>query len=325
MPAAPDPERAPDPAVVARELTRRFGDFTAVDRVSFEVSRAEVFGFLGPNGAGKTTTIKMLAGLLTPSSGSGRVAGYDVASESEAIKRNIGYMSQLFSLYGDLTVDENITFFGGLYGVTGAHREERRAWVLDMARLGDLRDRLVAELPLGFRQRLALGCAVLHEPPILFLDEPTSGVDPVARRAFWDLIYELADAGTTVFVTTHYLEEAEYCHRLALMNRGQLIALGSPEELRHGLEQPVVEVRTPEAARLAGALDDAPGIVSVGLFGRTLHVTLEPGSGDPEARLRDLLDDLEVEPSELEVTTIEPSLEDVFVALVHQAGGAPED
>ena len=182
----------------------------------------EVFGFLGPNGAGKTTTIKMLNGLLAPTSGSGRVAGFDIATERAAIKSSIGYMSQLFSLYGDLTVDENIGFFAGLYGVRGARLAARRAWVLEMAGLADQRDRPAGELALGWKQRLALGCAVLHEPPILFLDEPTSGVDPISRRRFWDLIYDLADGGTTVFVTTHYMEEAEYCNRLALMNRGRL-------------------------------------------------------------------------------------------------------
>jgi ABC-2 type transport system ATP-binding protein len=222
-------------AVAVHGLTRRFGDFTAVDCISFDVAQGEVFGFLGPNGAGKTTTIKMLTGLLTPSDGEGRVAGLDVRTEAEGIKQRIGYMSQLFSLYADLTVQENIEFFGGLYGVTGARLAERVTWLLAMAGLAGQERRVTGELPLGFKQRLALGCAVLHEPPILFLDEPTSGVDPVARRGFWELIYGLAAKGTTIFVSTHYMEEAEYCHRLALMNRGRLIALDRPAALKQSL------------------------------------------------------------------------------------------
>ncbi|HYN20771.1 MAG TPA: ABC transporter ATP-binding protein, partial [Thermoanaerobaculia bacterium] len=206
-------------AVEVHELTRKYGAFVAVDRVSFAVAKEEVFGFLGPNGAGKTTTIKMLTGLVEPTSGTGHVAGYDIRTERRQIKRHIGYMSQLFSLYADLTVEENIAFFSGLYSVPRERRAERRDWVLRMAGIEDQRKRLTGELSLGWKQRLALGCAVLHEPLVLFLDEPTSGVDPISRRSFWDLIYELASSGTTVFVTTHYMEEAEYCDRLALMNR----------------------------------------------------------------------------------------------------------
>ena len=212
-------------AMEVRGLTRRFGDFTAVDDVSFDVARGEIFGFLGPNGAGKTTTIRMLTGLLAPTSGTFTHFG----------PQQIGYMSQLFSLYNDLSVDENIRFFAGLYEVTGRTYDERRDWILDMAGLRDHRARLTAELPLGWKQRLALGTAMIHRPPVLFLDEPTSGVDPASRRAFWDLIYGLADEGTTVFVSTHYMEEAEYCHRIALMNRGKLIALDTPAELKRGL------------------------------------------------------------------------------------------
>lgn len=219
-------------AIAVRELTRTFGDFTAVDRVSFTVAQGEVFGFLGPNGAGKTTTIKVLTGLLAPTSGSATVSGLDVQTDPLAIRRNIGYMSQRFSLYGDLTVNENIELFGGLYGVADELLEQRRAWVIAMAGIAGQERMLTSDLPLGWKQRLALGCAVLHQPPILFLDEPTSGVDPIARRAFWDLIYELSRGGTTVLVSTHYMEEAEYCNRLILMNRGQVIAEGTPAELR---------------------------------------------------------------------------------------------
>jgi ABC-2 type transport system ATP-binding protein len=215
-----------------RDLTRCFGDFVAVDSVSFTVDRGEIFGFLGPNGAGKTTTIKMLTGLLSPSAGEGWVAGLDIRHERAAIRQRIGYMSQKFSLYPDLTVGENIELFAGLYGVAGDALDARRTWILEMAELGDDVLRLTGALPLGFKQRLALGTAVIHEPPILFLDEPTSGVDPLARRRFWDLIDAFSTAGRTIFVSTHYMEEAEYCHRLALMNRGRLIALDTPRRLR---------------------------------------------------------------------------------------------
>ena len=249
MSGAPIRPGSGDPAVEVEELTRRFGDFVAVDRVTFSVRRGEIFGFLGPNGAGKTTTIKMLTGLLPPSSGRGRVAGYDIMRDTAAIKQSIGYMSQLFSLYGDLTVDENIGFFAGLYGVPRERRAERRAHVLAMAGLEHEGSRLTGDLPLGWKQRLALGSAVLHEPPVLFLDEPTSGVDPIARRQFWELIDELADGGTTVFVSTHYMEEAEYCHRLALMNRGQLIALDAPAALRAGARDPIFELTTDDSPR----------------------------------------------------------------------------
>ncbi len=310
------------PAVEVRDLTRRFGDFVAVDRVGFAVVPGEVFGFLGPNGAGKTTTIKMLNGLLPPSSGEGRVAGFDITRERAAIKRSIGYMSQLFSLYGDLTVAENIAFFAGLYGVPAARRAARRDWVLGMAGLEDQRQRLTSELSLGWKQRLALGCAVLHEPPILFLDEPTSGVDPISRRRFWDLIYTLADAGTTVFVTTHYMEEAEYCHRLALMNRGRLIALDTPSGLRASAREPLLELATPDAVAALGALDGAAGVVRAGLFGRDLHVTV----ADRDTALSELPGRLAARGVQVTgLREIPASLEDVFIALVASTGGALED
>jgi ABC-2 type transport system ATP-binding protein len=313
---------APRAAVEVEELTRVFGPFVAVDRVSFAVGHGEVFGFLGPNGAGKTTTIKMLAGLLLPSSGRGSVAGFDVYTQSEEIKASIGYMSQLFSLYGDLTVEENIGFFAGLYGVARERRAERRDWVLAMAGLGDQRRRLVRELPLGWKQRLALGCAVLHQPPILFLDEPTSGVDPLSRRSFWDLIYALAGEGTTVFTTTHYMEEAEHCHRLALMNRGRLVALDAPGRLKAGMREPLLEVATGDSARAVEALLGAPGIVRAGLFGRALHVTVEDAATGVE-RVRAALAGRGIAAGE--VRPVEPSLEDVFIATVEAAGGAPSD
>jgi ABC-2 type transport system ATP-binding protein len=220
------------PAVRAESLTRRFGDFTAVDGISFEVAPGEIFGFLGANGAGKTTAIRMLCGLLAPSDGDARVAGLSVLAEPERVKRRIGYMSQKFSLYDDLRVAENLEFFGGIYGVEGARLRARIDALTGPLALGDLLPRLTGSLPLGHKQRLALGCAVLHEPGIVFLDEPTSGVDPVARRRFWDLIYDLADGGTTVFVTTHAMDEAEYCGRVSIMVDGRIVALGTPGELK---------------------------------------------------------------------------------------------
>ena len=306
-------------AVVARDLTRLFGRFVAVDGVSFTVPTGEIFGFLGPNGAGKTTTIRMLTGLLPPTRGEASVAGHDVRAASGAVRAQIGYMSQLFSLYGDLTVDENIRLFGSLYGLHGARLAERRAWALEMANLADRRRTLTRDLPLGWKQRLALGCATMHEPPILFLDEPTSGVDPASRRRFWDMIDELAERGTTVLVSTHYMEEAEYCHRLALMNRGRLIALDRPAALRGSLGQPVLELLTDAPSRAVEALRGADGVVEVGLFGRTVHVMPRDAAVVAAALPRMLaaagrrLDRLR---------TIEPSLEDVFVALVRREGGA---
>jgi ABC-2 type transport system ATP-binding protein len=305
-------------AVEVDQLTRKFGDFVAVDSVSFEVAEGEIFGFLGPNGAGKTTTIKMLTGLLRPTSGSARVAGFDIAKEVGAVKANIGYMSQLFSLYPDLSVVENIQLFAGLYGVGGSRLAERRAWVLEMARLRDRQDQMTGELPLGIKQRLALGCAVLHAPPILFLDEPTSGVDPISRRAFWDLIYEFAESGTTVFVSTHYMEEAEYCHRLALMNRGRLIALDRPQGLKRTIQEPILEVVTPEAPRAVEALRSAPGVLEVTMYGRAVHAMVE----DQVEGEREIVARLEAAGYSVEsIRAIEPSLEDVFVAFVHRSGG----
>jgi drug efflux transport system ATP-binding protein len=222
-------------AVRAEDLSKRFGSFWAVKGVSFAVQEGEIFGFLGPNGAGKSTTIRMLCGILAPSGGKGLVAGYDVGRQPEKVKSSLGYMSQRFSLYDDLTVEENIEFYSGIYRLSAKKQAERKAWVLEMAGLAGREKSLPKELSGGWKQRLALGCAILHEPRILFLDEPTAGVDPVSRRRFWDLIVTLAEQGTTVFVTTHYMDEAEHCHRLALINQGKLVALGSPRELKQSL------------------------------------------------------------------------------------------
>ena len=243
-----------EPTVVTDGLVKRFGDFVAVDHVSLEVARGEILGFLGPNGAGKSTTIRILCGLLAPTGGRATVNGFDVARDPESVKRNIGYMSQKFSLYDDLTVEENIEFFSGVYGVPRERRAARRDYALRMAGLEEKRDSMTRLLAGGWKQRLALGCAILHDPPILFLDEPTSGVDPIARRMFWDLIYQLSAQGHTVFVSTHYMDEAEYCHRLALMYRGKVVALGSPAELKQSagmatMEEVFVSVIEREEAR----------------------------------------------------------------------------
>jgi ABC-2 type transport system ATP-binding protein len=305
-------------AVEVDGLTRRYGAFTAVDAVTFTVARGEVFGFLGPNGAGKTTTIKMLTGLVRPTSGSGHVVGLDVAKDGDRIKHAIGYMSQLFSLYHDLTVDENIEFAAGLREVEGECLARRRAWVLQMSGLTNVK-RSTGDLPLGWKQRLALGCAVLHEPPVLFLDEPTSGVDPLARRAFWEVIRELSAAGTTVFVSTHYMEEAEYCDRLALMNRGKLIALGTPAEMRASMPETVLRVETENAPRAVATLAGVAGIVDASLFGRALRVVVTEAS-QAATVIRERIEAAGLRCRSVEI--VPASLEDVFVSRVRHAGGA---
>jgi ABC-2 type transport system ATP-binding protein len=301
-------------AVTLVDLVKRFGDFVAVDRVSLEVKQGEIFGFLGPNGAGKSTTIRILCGLLTPTSGSATVGGFDVATQSEEIKRSIGYMSQKFSLYDDLSVDENIEFFGGVYGVTPEDMPARREYVLKMAGLEDKCTTMTRLLAGGWKQRLALGCAILHDPPILFLDEPTSGVDPIARRSFWDLIYQLSAAGRTIFVTTHYMDEAEYCHRIALMYRGKTIALGSPDELKASLgEGHLLSLETSDLLGSMTALQGRPGIADVAVFGGGLHVTVERDEAAiPE--IRAALGAAGIEVTSLK--SITPSMEDVFVSLI---------
>jgi ABC-2 type transport system ATP-binding protein len=302
-----------DLAVVVKDLTRSFGDFVAVDHVSFEVARGEIFGFLGPNGAGKTTTIKILCGLLSPSSGEGYVAGWSVAANPEEIKKHIGYMSQKFSLYEDLTVRENIDFFGGIYGLTGAKKAERERWVMEMAGLADKATMLTSELPLGWKQRLALGCAVIHEPPVLFLDEPTSGVDPLSRRSFWELIHSMASRGVTIFVSTHYMEEAEYCNRLALMSRGRIIALGTPAELKKKwMPAKVLSLKCDRIMEASELLKDKDVFSEAAVFGNVLHiVTYKPEEAKTEARK--LLATAGISVASLEDIT--PSLEDVFVTL----------
>ncbi|HNT69370.1 MAG TPA: ABC transporter ATP-binding protein [Syntrophorhabdaceae bacterium] len=302
-------------AVHIEDLTRTFGEFVAVDHVNLSVKKGEIFGFLGPNGAGKSTTIKMLCGLLMPSSGTGSVGGYDIIKQSEEIKKTIGYMSQRFSLYDDLTVEENIDFFSGIYCVPAEKRRDRKEWALEMAELGQRRTDLTRNLPGGVKQRLALGCAILHEPPIIFLDEPTSGVDPVSRRNFWDLIYGMSMAGTTTFVTTHYMDEAEYCDRLGLIYRGRLIAQGTPAELKAGyMKRDVLEI---EADRIIEAMDILHvNNIETAIFGSSLHATLEDGDRGMR-RIRDILGEARIEVGS--IGKIAPSLEDVFVALIEEA------
>jgi ABC-2 type transport system ATP-binding protein len=300
-------------AVVIKDLTRTFGDFVAVDHLTLEVEKGKVFGFLGPNGAGKSTTIRMLCGLLLPSSGEGSVAGFDVMAESETIKRNIGYMSQKFSLYDDLTVEENIDFYAGLYSVPKDRRQARKEWVLGMAGLADKRGSLTRTLAGGWKQRLALGCAVQHEPPILFLDEPTSGVDPLSRRQFWDLIAQMSHRGTTVFVTTHYMEEAEYCDELALIYRGKMIARGTPHEVKAIIPDDILEIRVDRPFEALERLEASGLVREAALFGDALHAVV----GEAEAGALAVARFLDGQGFVVEaIQPVRPSLEDVFVSLI---------
>ena len=304
-------------AVAVDSLTRKFGDFVAVDNISFSVPKGEIFGFLGPNGAGKSTTIRMLCGIIEPSGGTGTVAGLDIRTQSEEIKERIGYMSQRFSLYEDLTVSENIQFYGGIYGVAGDRFSERQEWILRMANLRERRHSLTGELAMGWKQRLALGCAVVHGPEILFLDEPTAGVDPISRRNFWDLIYDLAGRGVTVFVTTHYMDEAEHCDRLALIYSGRLIAVGSPAQLKSEYATgAILEVLAEPLMEAMNALQADPAVRDVAVFGKNLHV-LMPDQPDSVSHVRRVLSDAGLSVSHVE--PIVPSLEDIFVALVEEA------
>jgi ABC-2 type transport system ATP-binding protein len=285
-----------------------------VDNISFHVRKGEIFGFLGPNGAGKSTAIRILLGLLTPTSGKAMVSGLDVATHPEKIRKNLGYVSQKFSLYNDLTVVENIDFFAGIYGVSVERRAQRKQYALKMAGLEEREHTMTALLPGGWKQRLALGCAILHEPAILFLDEPTSGVDPIARRDFWDLIYQLSAAGQTVFVTTHYMEEAEYCHRLALMHAGRIIAMGDPAELKRTMyANHLLELETSDLIPTMKLLDGEKGVLETAVFGAGLHVTVSDTTGTIE-RIRQKLGANRIAIHKLE--PIPPSMEDLFVSLI---------
>jgi ABC-2 type transport system ATP-binding protein len=317
------PEQQPATAVSAvtavslRQLTKRFGDFTAVNGVTLEVARGEIFGFLGPNGAGKSTTIRMLCGILSPSSGSGTVAGFDIATQSEQIKTQIGYMSQKFSLYEDLSVEENIDFYSGIYRLPSLKKQQRKEWVIKMAGLEEQRRARTATLSGGWKQRLALGCAILHEPPILFLDEPTSGVDPISRRSFWELIYQLSGEGVTVFVTTHYMEEAECCDRLGFIFGGELIALGSPAQLKLRFPGEIVELGCERPFEVLGRVESLPGVRQAALFGAGLHLTVDHAE-IAIAAIREALPGLP-----LRLERIAPSLEDLFVSFMEARESRP--
>jgi len=301
-------------AVIAEELTKKFGDFIAVNRVSFTIRRGEIFGFLGPNGAGKTTTIRMLLGLLRPTSGQATVLGYDIVRQSEQIRRRIGYMSQRFSLYQDLTVRENLEFYGRTYGLRGKRLRERMNFVLETAGLVGRENELTGNLAGGWKQRLALGCAILHEPDMLFLDEPTAGVDPVSRRAFWEFLYDLAERGTTIFVTTHYMDEAENCHSLAFIHNGKIVAYGSPQGIKEThMEGQVLEIdcSPPEAA--ITALREMGIFEEVTLYGSLIHVVDENVQAH-KPLIEKTLREKGVTIRSLDV--VAPSLEDVFISRI---------
>jgi len=303
-------------AIDVRGLSRQFGAFVAVNELSFSVRQGEIFGFLGANGAGKSTTIRMLCGLLRPTSGTAIVGGVDVSRNPEGVKRRIGYMSQKFSLYERLTVAENIQFFGGVYGLSGERFEERRRFVVQMAGLDGRENTLASQLPGGWRQRLALGCAILHEPSIVFLDEPTGGVDPLSRRRFWDLIGDLSHRGVTVLVTTHYLDEAEHCHRLAIIHAGKLAALGTANELKQVFaSRPIVEIHALRPVDAMKALDALPAVEKTSLFGTSVHAVLRDAGTPPDA-LANALRSAGIEVSS--VGPVSPSLEDVFLDVVER-------
>jgi ABC-2 type transport system ATP-binding protein len=302
--------------VEVKDLVKTFNGFTAVDRIQFQVRKGEIFGFLGPNGAGKSTTIRMLCGLLLPTSGSGQVAGFDILAEPEKIKQTIGYVSQKFSLYEDLTVFENLHFFGGVYGLSGSSQKKREEQILERIDLLDIRDRITRTLAVGSKQRLALACAILHAPSILFLDEPTSGVDPISRRNFWALIQQMGEEGVTTFVTTHHMDEAEYCDRLALIYRGKIIAMGTPSELKgRTLSKGVLEVECDPLAPALDLLRRQPWVLESAIFGEGLHVIGREGIG-LEGKVQSLFEKNEIFLKKMGM--IRPSLEDVFVALIEK-------
>ncbi len=306
----------PNHAIEIDNLTKKFGDFIAVDHVNFSVKEGEIFGFLGANGAGKSTTIRMLCAILASTSGTARVGGYDINKEPEKVKSSIGYMSQRFSLYEDLTVDENISFYGRVYGLTNSQIEERKAWVLEMANLKGRQKSITGTLPGGWKQRLALGCAVLHRPKIVFLDEPTSGVDPVMRRRFWELINELSGEGVTVLVTTHVLEEAEYCNNIVLINAGRIIAAGSPKELKQNyIKTPILEVQCANVVEAMSLVEKEPWSIETSVFGTHLHVTV-PDEATAKKELQRILGEKGLALKSIERIT--PSLEDVFIYLLDQ-------
>ncbi|MFH1893654.1 MAG: ABC transporter ATP-binding protein [Candidatus Zixiibacteriota bacterium] len=302
-------------AIEVSKLKKQFGRFVAVDGIDFKVRKGEIFGFLGANGAGKSTTIRMLCGLLSSTSGTATVAGFDINTQPEQIKANIGYMSQRFSLYDDLTVRENITFFGGTYGLKSRRFIERMKWVVQMAGLKGMEDNMTKSLPGGWKQRLALGCAVIHEPQIVFLDEPTSGVDPISRRDFWDLINTVSELGSTVFVTTHYLEEAEYCNNIVLIHAGRIVASGSPSELKSKyISDSLYEIECDNVLLALEILKRDDAITETSMFGNLIHIST--ADKEIENRARGLLAERSVSLKRIE--PIVPSLEDVFIHLVQE-------
>lgn len=303
-------------SVITEKLTKRFGDFTAVNGIDMEVKYGEIFGFLGPNGAGKSTTIRMLCGLLAPTDGKGHVAGFDIRGRAEKIKENIGYMSQKFSLYEDLKIQENIDFYGGVYGLFGKKLGSRRDWALELAGLTDRRNEPTANLAGGWRQRLALACAILHSPSIVFLDEPTSGADPASRRLFWEIIANLASGGVTVIVSTHYMEEAEYCDRLAMIFRGNMVAKGTPMELKqNSMKDNIISISVKEPQRYLEKLSEVSGINNVALFGAGLHVR----TSEPESVISRVDEFFKAENVNVITENVLPSMEDVFVSLIDSA------
>lgn len=306
--------------IEVNNLTKKFDDFTSVNNISFDVKEGEVFGFLGSNGAGKSTTIKMLCGILSPTSGDANVGGFSIRDNPDMVKRNIGYMSQKFSLYNDLTVTENINFFGGVYGLKNRILNERKKKVLEMSDLFEKENTLTSSLAVGYKQRLALGCAVIHEPKIVFLDEPTGGVDPISRRKFWDLINELSEKGTTVFVTTHYLDEAEFCNRIILIDEGRLIADGNPDELKNQyIKNPVIEINCDNIYKAIEILEQESDTGSITIFGNALHVTLKDSDGAEPGKYIEQIKELIETKTNVKINRIEriaPSLEDVFIHLL---------
>ncbi len=306
-------------AIVVKNLSRHFGDFKAVDDISFEVNRGEIFGFLGPNGAGKSTTIRMLNGLLLPTSGQGLVGGFDIIRQNEQIKSHIGYMSQRFSLYEDLTAAENLDFFGGVYGLPASRLKARITEVLTLVGLEERRGELTRNLALGLKQRLALASAIIHQPPILFLDEATSGVDPISRRNFWDLIYAMAEEGRTILVTTHYMEEAEFCDRLMLIYQGRIIAQGTPGELKGEVKEAILAVFPDDLDGALQLIKKLPQVAEAAVFGDGLHIaTTRPQEVEPA--IKEILSAHHIAFGRIE--PVPPSLEDAFISLVQRAGEA---
>ncbi|HON77680.1 MAG TPA: ABC transporter ATP-binding protein [Spirochaetota bacterium] len=303
--------------VSVENLTKKFDSFTAVDSIEFSVGRGEIFGFLGPNGAGKSTTIKMLCGILVPTGGRGQVNGYDILTEQEKIKSTIGYMSQKFSLYDDLTVKENLTFFGSIYGLEGTHLSTRIAYAMEMAEIGNRGNEVVKNLPMGIKQRLALGSAILHDPPVLFLDEPTSGVDPIMRRNFWELIYNFSEAGKTIFITTHYMEEAEHCDRIALIIAGKIIALDTPGQLKNALEYEVYSFTVENFIEMFEYIQSLDFVSETAIFGSDIHILCEKGFPlKKELGTRMKMKGV----GNYHIEKILPTLEDVFVTHARKHG-----